>query len=277
VIRSMPRRYIDLPEKVVHHKHLFEDALDKAVVPGGVIICDIELITLEYKFEDGDKALYKGVHAASTVCQGQEEETPRQEKALLFIVSAQRIPVGYDKEFEGLGIKYVDVCHKMKHFQIVRDFLERYIQDRFPWKLEMRRLPDNQLICCRIGKQDMPAVNYVADVVIGPIKNDHFLLSGKAAIEKEIHASSARGQVLLKLAKNQYEERENKPLTLSVDEIYEILQTTSETNPHRVVNDIKRREFRKPELFPPCSDGKYRFDENTTVAILKEARKEAEV
>jgi hypothetical protein len=290
VIRSMVWRYKDLPPEAAAEQAVFVRVLDEIVRPGGLLICDIELDTLVFPFGTGRTAIYKGIHAASAACRRQgemEPGQPAQEKAQLLIVSAQKkFSLRPEKVFEELGIEYAGIYRKRDDLPEVMDFINRSVQQRFPWRLRMRRLSDGQLIHYRIGKQDKAIVDVAADVVIGPFKNGRFPVSGRAVElqkqksrrigdkEREIEELSGRGQVLRMLAESNLA---RPRAAVRTDDIADVLLAAKDDNEgcqsvYHVINAIQKllRPGEKTRILPECTKGAYRFGDDASVAIIED-------
>jgi hypothetical protein len=269
-IKTMLGRYEDLEPEALVDRQTFIDAIDRHLRPGGICICDVELRTLTFPFRSEKKQRLKGVDAAWEACQKKGAE--------LWILSGLKdFGITPGKDFRDLGIPVSEriLFQKDNDLAAATDMLSEQVGQRFSRKLRMRF--DEGPVECSIRAEDVARVEATAHLVIGPVENGRFTLSGNAVLRPiEVQERSGRGRVLRKLVEDKLARRD--PIPLSNRDIESMLQVDvaerqtgrdeGDWTPAQVIYEIKSllHEERKCEIVP---HGQYSLGENAVVAIIE--------
>eukprot|EP00456_Euglypha_rotunda_P073465 TRINITY_DN6691_c0_g1_i4.p1 TRINITY_DN6691_c0_g1~~TRINITY_DN6691_c0_g1_i4.p1 ORF type:complete len:415 (+),score=99.76 TRINITY_DN6691_c0_g1_i4:192-1436(+) len=201
------KRYQDIPPGATQSKAEYTDLLDQLVRPGGMIVSDVELLTLGFSGHlppDYDQQFqnaahlgpaYDGVRAASAAVQRQQEPSTK-----LMIVSNRMIVFVRSILAEnGIVVDEGDVFLKAAQKSDVALKLKNAMQKRFPWKLRTCGANLKEFV---VGPWQKDEIDREFDIVFWPVEGGILPISGRAfSSAKPITCTGPRGRVLLTLIK----------------------------------------------------------------------------
>lgn len=273
--QALSSRYCDLAERSLQDEPAFARLLDQLIRPGGLIVCDIELLTLPFA-QGAASNLYAGVRAASIACrcQGEPESSVAQEAARLLIVSnRQKFGARIDKAVAECGV-YVardDIFRKSDDLLDVAARIRERLRERFPWHLQLRHLHDGALITHPVGKQDKALIDSSLDVVLWPAQDGAHQVSGLAVLDaKSAPELCGRAQVLLMLA-----DAHLRPGSSAVgyDDICATLEKLNERqSPSQAIEGILRMldPQHQRRIIPKGTNHAYRFGDDARIGVIRE-------
>jgi hypothetical protein len=273
--QSLSPRYCDLAERSLQDEPAFARLLDQLIRPGGLIVCDIELLTLPFA-QGASRALYGGARAASIACRRQMEPegSCTQEVAQLLIVSnREKFGARIDKALAECGV-YVgrdDIFRKSDDLSDIASRIRDTLRERFPWSLRMKHPRDGALVAHPVGRQDRALIDSALDVVIWPAQDGMHPLSGLAVQDgKSAAESSGRAQVLLMLAEAHFEPNSQ---AVAYDDICATLERLNEKqSPSQAIEGILRmlHPQHQRRVIPKGTNYAYRFGDDARVGLIRE-------
>jgi hypothetical protein len=273
--QSLASRYADLSARSLQDEPAFARMLDQLIRPGGLIVCDIELLTLPFA-QGPARALYGGARAASIACHRQTEPGGQcsQDAARLLIVSnREKFGARIDKALAECGVHVGrdDIFRKSDDLRDVASRICDTLQARFPWRLRARHPRDGGLIVHHIGRPDKALIDGMLDVVIWPAQDGAHLLSGLAVLDaKSAAESSGRARVLLMLAEAHLQPGAN---AVAYDDICATLETLHEKqSPSQVIEGILRmlQPEQQRRIIPKGTNHAYRFGDDAHIGLVRE-------
>jgi hypothetical protein len=273
--QSLLPRYLDLSERSLQDEPAFARLLDQLIRPGGMIVCDIELLTLPFA-QGAAHALYGGARAASIACRRQmePERSCTQEAAQLLIVSnREKFGARVDKALAECGV-YVgrdDIFRKSDDLIDVASRICDTLSQRFPWRLCFRHPRDGGLVTHYIGRPDEALIDATLDVVIWPAQDGMHQLSGLAVLDaKSVAESSGRAQVLLMLMEAHLHAG-SRPV--AYDDICATLERLNEKqSPSQVIEGILRmlHPEQQRRILPKGANHAYRVGDDARIGLVLE-------
>jgi hypothetical protein len=273
--KSLAPRYSDLSERTLQDEPAFARLLDQLIRPGGLVVCDIELLTLPFA-QGSARALYGGVRAASIACQRQaqpEGHCSQQTAKLLIVSNREKFGTRIDKVLADCGVHVGrdDIFRKSDDLADVAAHIRDTLGQRFPWRLHMKHPRDGGLIVHHTGRQDKALLDSSLDVVTWPAQDGAHLVSGFAVLDaRSVVEFSGRAQVLLMLT-----EAYLKPGSHAVayDDICARLEALNEKqSPSQVIEGILRmlHPEQQRRVIPKGTNYTYRFGDDARIGLIRE-------
>jgi len=250
-------RYADLERALLYESQSFTLAVNFLIRPGGMVVCDLQLKTLQRTLENQDQNeadwLLRGAVAAGIACDDQGKAEPGmlvQQPARLSVLSGMErfLSVTCELEERNVTIDGKLVFLKRLHFGKMAYVVGQMLRTRFPWHLTVRHPKRPVVEKHRVGSEDIPIIDASMDLVLWPC-----LANGRAsgrAFEPEGYTYTAVPAAALKQLVDGHLARPRRAV-LKTD-----IKTDGQT-PENVIGTIRKRAC-KP-VIPEAFEGMYQL------------------